>query len=256
MADIFALALTVPWELIIFNPFGFALFLGFWLCLAFVLILFWKTPAFTFLRASMGKKLLLINPDLNRMLTFRIAKPVGSLAYVKKRGFYILDPNDVYIERGTKIPMALAFGEYGITINPRATKFAERLKDLGIKNYTQLINFANALKTTGQTASFKLLGETCSIDQVVDFFNRNERADYTEAEIQRRTASATLQKLPHGPGDALKWIIIFGVFILVVAVAWAIIQQGGASQITNAVNTAGRVIQPISQNATGTTITP
>lgn len=279
MPDIFSIASAVPWELIIFNPVGFAFFLSFWVCFVFILVIFWKTPAFTFLKASLGKKLLLAIPNENRFWDFMIAKPSGGLGYVKKKGYYVIDSKDVFIEHGSKIPIALCYGIYGMTIAPGSTKYAEQLERKGIKNYKSLMafmklkqdqfqEFIKALGTLDDKTKQKkindwldknwtlnILGETCSFDKVIDYFNRNEHADYTEAEIQRRNATTILARLPKGPGDVLKWIIAVGVLLILVAFAFAIIQQGGGQQVSAVASTVGRVITPVIQNNTGTVIT-
>jgi len=205
---------------------------------AFILILCTRTPALKFLRASMGGKSIIINPLENKYLTFLESERKGSMLYVKKHGFYMANSADVYIEEKSKVPCIVAYGNFGPSLNLKMVKLTEKLGELGIKNYIDLISNYEAVRKEKGSAKkyvFKLHGESIPFDDVVNYFGRNERADYIEAEIQRRTANQLMDKLKEGL-PILKWVIPVGVLIILVAIAYQIFMSGQASSLMNTVN--------------------
>lgn len=232
----------IPWEIILFSPLGFTLFISVWILFVFLLIILMTTPALTFFVAKLRKRIIVINPGEDKILKFKSAKKYGSLAHIKKQGYYMIDPNDVYLEGGSKIPITIAWGNFAIPINIKMAKLAEKLKTLGIKNWQVLMNwFTNVQNTYAQKykenpgeepeeININLLGESVPLDVVVDYFNRNERSDFIESEIQRRTATVIMQKLGAG-ANMVKWIMAIGILIMLVFVGYAIFQTTiGAEQ--------------------------
>jgi len=225
----------IPFEIILLTPLGFTLFLSVWILFVFLMIIFMTTPAWTFFWAKLRKRIMVINPGEDKILRFKPAKKYGSMAYVKKQGFYLIDPHDIYLEAGSKIPTTITFGRFAIPINIKMAKVADRLKELGIKNWQHLMTwFASINKAykeefdknpeaEPEEINVNILGESVPLDVSVNYFNRNERADFIESEIQRRTAYEASRKVGQG-ANMLKWIIIIGVFIMMVFVGYAIFE--------------------------------
>jgi len=224
----------IPWDLILFSPLGFSMFLTAWIQFLFLLIILMKTPALTFFLASLRKRMILINPRGDRRIEFKRAKRYGNLAHVKNQGYYLIDPNDVYNAGGS--PAMIAFGRFAIPINLKMAKIAERLRDLGIKNWEYMMKWIqniqdkeakNQEKNPGSNPKkevvVNLLGESVPIHVAVDYFNRNERADFIESEIHRRTANEIMKQTNSGR-DMMKWIIGVGILIMMVFVGYAIFQ--------------------------------
>lgn len=152
------------------------------------------------------------------------------------------DPHDVYVESVSKVPVTIAWSNFAIPINLKMAKLGEKLKEMGIRNWQHLMGFVEHLRESMEikkkdlvdkpekddvpgTFTINLLGETVPIDVAVDFFNRNERSDYIEAEIQRRTASESLKKISPA-ADIMRWLIILGVFIILVSIGLTMYQSG------------------------------
>ena len=213
-----------PFEIVLLSPTGLILFILTWVLGFFGFFLVIKTPALKFLFG----KLMVINIGENRVLNFVKGKPEGSLIFVKKRGYYIGDPNNVYIEGVSRKPIMLTYGENAIPIDPKMADVADRLGGMGIKNNDDLnnliINIQNYNKENPNDAGnfeINVLGESVPADKILNYFNRNERADLIEAEINRRTASEVMKKLNQG-GEVFKWIIGVGIVIMMVFVGYAI----------------------------------
>jgi hypothetical protein len=69
-------------------------------------------------------------------------------------------------------------------------------------------------------------GESISLDNIVNYFARNEQADVVEAYVDRRTAAEALNKAGGNAANIVKWIIVFGILIVCIAVALVIIMEG------------------------------
>lgn len=222
----------------------------------FLLMLIFKTPALKFLWASFKKRMILIHPRENHYIEFVPTKQSSSLAFVKGRGYYVIDPSHVYIESSTKLPCTLVYGNYALTIDPKTAKLAERLASfgLGMKFYKDIENLREQLTNTNQSFSLKILGESIDLSEAINFFNTSERSDFIEAEIQRRTASQVMAKLAGGR-DVLKWSLAVMVILIGAAIAYAILSQflGGPSP-SQAIQGISRIISPVPVNTTPTAV--
>jgi hypothetical protein len=208
-----------------------------------------KTPALKFLKASLTHRMMLIHPRENHYIEFIPAKATSSLAYVKGRGYYLTDPKHVFIEGTSKVPCAIVYGNFALNLDLKMAKLAERLKDMGIRYYDEILKLRDELVKRGQTLIINLLGESIDVSEAINYFNTSERSDFIEAEIQRRTASQVMQRLRQ-PGDLLKWAIIGMILMIGAAIAYAIIAQfiGGPSP-AQAIQQVGRIIAPVPTNA-------
>jgi uncharacterized integral membrane protein len=217
----------VPFELVFLSPLGLGLFFSLWGSIIFMFILMIKTPALSFLKASFGKNVMILNPSEDRYLRFKPAKKEGSLLHIKDQGYYLSDPNDMYFEKVSKVPMTLAFGLHAIPINSEMAAAVKQLETLGIKNNEDLNQFLDEVaadfekwKKNNPTAKpeeypfpyINVLGRTVPLDKIHNYFNRNDRADLIEAEVNRRTSAESLKKV-EGNSNASKWIIAFGILI-------------------------------------------
>lgn len=222
---------AIPAIIILLHPLGLSLFIGLLSMLVFLIIIFAKTPAWSFFWASLRKRMLIINPREDKILKFQTGKKEGSMVHVKNQGYYLIDPNDIYMESGSKLPASIAFGNFAIPINLKMAKIAERLQMMGIKNWEYLMEYVKLIQEqiaknpnpnpVDANPVINILGESVPIATAIDYFNRNERSDFIESEIQRRTATELMKKVGAG-ANMLKWIIGVGILILLVFVGYAI----------------------------------
>ena len=184
-----------------------------------------KFNAGAFLKA--GKKLLLINPTENKRLSFIVSKNYGGLAETKN-GYYRINPDHIYIDEKSKVPCAFVYGKESLSISPKMSNVADKLKEVGINDANEL---ATLIKKLGKEKKKKdyvvnLLGESVSIHNVPAFFWGNERSDLIESEIQRRTAVQAMQKMKPST-EVLKYLIYFTIIIMVLAIVYKMITMGG-----------------------------
>jgi hypothetical protein len=219
----------------------------------FLIIFILTTPAWSFFVARMKKKIILIHPRQNRYAEIIAADRYGNLAYVKNHGYYLLDPKHVYIEPKTKLPVAIIYGNIGITIDPRAAEVVDVMNQFGISNYEALKELIERHKKEEKPTAITIWGESVGLEEIENYFASTERSDFIEAEIQRRTAAQVIQKL-RTPENWFKWAIILVIIMIGAAIAYVMITSGGGSTISHTIQSiAGGISgQPaIPGNATG-----
>ncbi|MHA1302755.1 MAG: hypothetical protein ACTSPI_03525 [Candidatus Heimdallarchaeaceae archaeon] len=240
---------TLPWQVILLSPLGLTLSGLCFLLFIFLYMLIMRTPAMTFFKAGFGKKMILINPDEDKRIVFRIANKDSDMAYVKKKGYYIIDPAHVHMESSSKIPCAITYSSFSESIDPTGGEYAEKLKDMGINNYVELIQKyydeipAEEMLKSGRitkeqydeapnkTYTFpkkehpklKIMGKSVSFDRIVQYFSKNTRADLIESKIQHRISAIKLEKMGADTSKVFKWAVILGVLMICGALAYTMI---------------------------------
>jgi hypothetical protein len=201
-----------------------------------LIIFILTTPVWSFFVARMRKKIILIHPRQNRYAEIIAADRYGNLAYVKNHGYYLLDPKHVYIEPKSKLPVAIVYGNIGITIDPKAAEVVDVMSSFGISNYEGL---RQAIEKGRKEKSNKIMiwGETVDLEDIERYFASTERSDFIEAEIQRRTAAQVIQKL-RTPENWFKWAIILVIIMIGAALAYVMIHQGAAGSIVEGIKSA------------------
>jgi len=206
-----------------------------------------KTPAFKFLKASLTHRPILIHPRENHYVEFVTPKTYSSLAYVKNRGYYLINPDHVYIEGKSKVPCAIVFGNFALSLDLKMAKIAEKLRALGLRYWDELKKLKDQLSKSGKSLKITILGESVDLKDAVDYFNTSERSDFIEAEIHRRTAALVMKKL-RTPGDIFRWAVILVIILIGAAIAYAIVVSVAAPSAPSPAKiiqqTARRVITP------------
>jgi len=219
----------------------------------FLIFLILRTPALDFLKASFKKKMLLIHPRQDRYAEIISVDRFGNLAYIKNHGYYLINPNHVFIEPKSRTPIAIVYGNLGVTVDPKVANAAELLaKTYGVSNFLELKALIDEMRKN-KVQAIKLLGETVNLEDLEKYFASTERSDFIEAEIQRRTAAQVIQRL-RTPENWFKWAIILAVIMIAAAVAYVIITSGSGGQAMQAIQSiaSGITGQPAPQtNATG-----
>lgn len=208
--------------MILASELGLTLFMGGFGTWVFLLILIIKTPAMAWLSASFSRKIMIFNPNDNKFLDFRPAKQYGNLAYVKGKGFYIVKPDDVYIESTSKVPVSFNYGNIAIPFNLEKDEMAKKLGELGFDETEEVQQYVNELKAKEKSPVLNLLGKSVAVGSFLNFLNRLDRSDYIEAEISRRTAAQSVSKF--GGSGNLMMIAVIAVIVMVGgALAFAIV---------------------------------
>jgi hypothetical protein len=133
--------------------FVFIMFIGLIvsMCLAamfgiFLALLSITTPAWTFFKAKIKHKPLLAARRRDRKIDIHIATSyIEGLAVssVYNSG-YIIDPDSVYTEKKSNVPILPVNAEVGITLSPKVLRMIDGLKRMGYTNIEEAMN-ANML---------------------------------------------------------------------------------------------------------------
>ena len=183
-----------------------------------------KTPALTFLRASMSKRpvMFIIGKDgLGKFTTF---KPQNGAAMVGKDGLYNLTEGSQVLEIGSKIPLYFAFRDLAATLDPEYPAIVQEIKESGlaITNIEDIKRFHKLIKD-GVTNDFPVNVEaykTYNFADLENMFPNNLDPTFIDATVQSEVAKS-LKIMKAGPQ------VLMGVVTLVIvaAVATLIIQK-------------------------------
>jgi hypothetical protein len=100
------------------------------LLLVFVI---WKTPALTFLKASLLKRNLVYIIGKDRLGMFKTFTPESGAAKLGKEGIFHLTENSSTLEVGSKIPIYVAFRDLAATLLPEYPAIIQELREKGLK---------------------------------------------------------------------------------------------------------------------------
>jgi len=186
-----------------------------------------KSPAGAFFETMGGGKMILFNPKANKYATFQVAERKGSLSYVKGQGYYVINPNHVYIESISKTPIAIVQDNFALSMDVKTDVLVAELQKMGIENYDDLIKQYVYLKDkmeNDKEPAFMLNGETITFANVINYFGSNERSDWIEVEIDRRTVAEAMKKAGMGT-DFMKWAAFIALIIVAGVLAFVMIQS-------------------------------
>lgn len=96
-----------------------------------IVFIFWKTPAMTFLKASMFKQPLMYVIGKDHLGFFRTFKPQSGTAYIKGIGLFNLTENSHTLEGGSKIPLYFAFRDLAATLTPDYPAIIQEIREQG-----------------------------------------------------------------------------------------------------------------------------
>jgi hypothetical protein len=207
----------------------------------FLIIILLTTPALTFFLAKFRKRVILIRENADKTIEYIPAERKGNLA-ITKDGYYLIYPEHVFIDPITKVPCFFVYSRYSVPINLKDAKVAEKLSELGIKNYADVLDFFKKLRDEGKTLVVKLLGESVDVSKVVDYFSNAPRADWIRGEIENRVAAEVIKRT--GAGDLLKWAVFIMIILIGAGIAYVAISGGGHQIISSLIPSATPQPQP------------
>jgi len=98
----------------------------------FLFFIVFKTPALTFLSASMLKKPIIYIMGKDKLGKFRTFKREHGAAQVKGEGVFSITENSHTLEVGSKIPLYFAFRDLAATLDPQYPAILQELKEKGL----------------------------------------------------------------------------------------------------------------------------
>jgi hypothetical protein len=97
-----------------------------------LILIMWKTPAFTFLKASLTKMNVLYVIGKDRLGFFKAFKAKNGAAILGKDGIFALTDNSSTLESGSKIPIYFAFRDLAATLFPEYPAIIQELREKGL----------------------------------------------------------------------------------------------------------------------------
>lgn len=189
-----------------------------------IIFIFWKTPAMTFLGASLLKKPLLYIIGKDRLGKFKSFRPENGAGRLGKDGLFHLTENSHTLEMGSKTPIYIAFRDLAATLLPEYPAIIQELREQGIilNNIEDITDYIQQIKEGIKkdlpidVKSFK----TYKFHDLENLFPNNLDPTFIDATVQCEVSKG-LKLMKMGP-QILGGIVIL---ILVAAVATVIIQK-------------------------------
>lgn len=128
------------------------LFIMLWsvICLESIILLYvlWKTPAMTFISASIFKRNIMYLVGKDRSGEFKTFKRKFGGAHIKKEGIYSLTENSHTLENKSKVPIYHAFRDMAATLDLQYPAIIQDIREKGIKitNIDDLTNLIENIK--------------------------------------------------------------------------------------------------------------
>jgi hypothetical protein len=197
-----------------------------------LIFILWKTPAMTFLSASLFKKSLLYIIGKDSMAHFKTFKPENGAAKLGREGLFHLTENSHTLDRSSKIPIYFAFRDLAATLLPEYPAIIQELREKGviinniedIERHIKLIKHGMETDIPIQISQYK----SYKFHDLENMFPNNLDPTFIDATVQSELAKA-LKMAKFGQN------ILFSVVILLVvgAVAVLIIQKAFAGSISS-----------------------
>lgn len=227
-----------------------------WVFIIFFILFVWKTPAVTFLKASLRGRTMIANPMENGYWNFRAGKAWGKLVETgkkKTKGYFSIGKGkkmgaNFWIEQKSKVPIAIGYGAHVSTVDIKVAKVAEKLKELGIENYEELAGVIEEAKQKNEKINIDVLGETVDLSNVADFLTENFKTSDIDAMLDHREAQAMTARIK---GDTFKYLIYIGIFIVLVAVGLVILNTVSPTTVIDP-GTISRAVEEGVRSATQT----
>lgn len=114
-----------------------------------LILILWKTPAMTFLGASLFKKPVMYIIGKDRMGYFKTFKSKNGAARLGKDGLYNLTESSHTLEAGSKIPIYFAFRDLAATLLPEYPAIIQEIREQGIviNNIEDVLDYVQKIKS-------------------------------------------------------------------------------------------------------------
>lgn len=200
--------------------------------LIFIIFVFAKTTAWSQLKAAKGNKLLIINPtETKKVQTFVVNKSDDKHAayYCPKRGYFLIDSDNVFIDPKTKCSVAICYGGMARNVSPKFLLSKGYLdsfvKDLPPEEQEELVK---KVKEGGDVnIDIPVIGESIPLTRIRDYFAHNISCADVESTVQRLAANEGQRNKK----EILMWVVILIAIIIGGAIAYSIVTSatGGAA---------------------------
>jgi len=184
-----------------------------------LVFIMWKTPAATFLKASLLKAPIMYIIGKDHLGYFKTFKPKSGAAHIKGMGLFNLTENSHTLEAGSKTPIYFAFRDLAATLLPEYPAIIQEIREKGflVNNLDDVKVYIDKIKegTLGnypiKIQSFK----TYKFHDLVNMFPFNLDPSFIDSTVQCEVSKFT-KMMNIGP------LAMGGVFVLVLVVALAV----------------------------------
>jgi len=217
-----------------------------------LIFIFWKTPALTFLKASLLKKPLMYIIGKDRMGKFCTFKSESGAAKVGKDGLFHLTENSHTLEAGSKTPIYFAFRDLAATLLPEYPAIIQEIREKGIviNNIEDVQFYIEKIKknvTTDLPIDVKAY-KTYKFHDLENMFPNNLDPTFIDATVQCEVSKG-LKMIRNTP------LMLTGLVMLIMAAGVSVfIMQKAFSgktltvQECNAMISAVKSVAPVIQN--------
>lgn len=184
-----------------------------------LIFIVWKTPALTFLKASLLKQSLIYIMGKDKMGSFHTFTKKSGAAKIGKEGLFNLTENSHTLEAGSKIPIYFAFRDLAATLYPEYPAIIQELRENGFKinNIEDVEQYVNQIKYSGKD-DFPVnvhAYKTYRLHDLENMFPNNLDPTFIDATVQYEV-SQSLKMTKNAP------LIFGGLFALIITAAVAI----------------------------------
>jgi hypothetical protein len=184
-----------------------------------LIFIFWRTPAFTFLKAALLRKPLMYIIGKDRVGIFKTFKAESGSAQVGKDGLFHLTENSHTLEAGSKTPIYFAFRDLAATLLPEYPAIIQEIREKGIIiNNIEDIKFYLEKVKRGTISDFPVSVnsyKTYKFHDLENMFPNNIDPTFIDATVQCEISKG-LKMIKNGP------MMLTGIVVLLVAAAVAV----------------------------------
>lgn len=184
-----------------------------------LIFIVWKTPALTFLKASLLKKSLIYIVGKDRLGQFKTFTKSSGAAKVGKEGLYHLTENSHTLEAGSKTPIYFAFRDLAATLLPEYPAIIQELREQGlvINNLEDVDYYIKRIKnhSIDQIPVKVHAYKTYKLHDLENMFPNNLDPTFVDATVQCEV-SQSLKMTKNTP------MILGGIAVLLVVAAVAV----------------------------------
>lgn len=219
-----------------------------------LILIMWKTPAFTFLKASLLKMNVLYIIGKDRISYFKTFKAKGGAAQVGRDGLFNLTDNSSTLEAGSKIPIYIAFRDLAATLLPEYPAIIQELRGQGV-----VINNIEDIKTNIEKIKMGMSSDlpievqaykTYRFHQLENLFPNNLDPSFIDATVQCEISKGLkmMKMAPTLIGGGVMLIMVSAVAIYILNMAFSgqitieecrMMIEAGGNVMENVVNNGG-----------------
>jgi len=191
-----------------------------------LVFIFWKTPAFTFLKASMLKLPMMYLIGKDRMGYFKTFRSQHGAGKMGKEGLFHLTENSHTLEAGSKIPLYFAFRDLAATLLPEYPAIIQEIRERGIiiNNIEDINNYIDDIKKQLKSDFYVQVQpyKTYKMHDLENLFPNNLDPTFIDATVQCEISKGlkTMKMLPIAIGGLIGLMMAAAVAVIIIEKAF------------------------------------